>query len=202
MDLRGALSFLADRARASPGEVGLLALLGALLFGGTALFVLRTPETPPPAVERTAFSEEAVEAAEPSLLMVHVAGAVKSPGVYELPDGSRVTDAVSAAGGAASDADLDALNLAALLTDGLKIYVPKVGEAPPQNVAGEGSSIVNLNTASAAELEELPGIGPVLAQRIIDFRTKRGRFTSVRQLMEVDGIGPKKFESLEDLVTV
>jgi competence protein ComEA len=134
--------------------------------------------------------------------MVHVAGAVKSPGVYELPDGSRVTDAVSAAGGAASDADLDALNLAALLTDGLKIYVPKVGEAPPQNVAGEGSSIVNLNTASAAELEELPGIGPVLAQRIIDFRTKRGRFTSVRQLMEVDGIGPKKFESLEDLVTV
>lgn len=196
--MKGAFSFLADRARAAPGEVGMLALGAAILVGASAFFFLRTSEPPPPPIERTVITEETPE---PRMLVVHIAGSVADPGVYELPDGSRVTDAISAAGGATSEADLDALNLAALLADGQKIYVPKVGEVSPQ-VAGNASAKVNLNSATAAQFEELPGIGPVLAQRIVDYRTKRGGFTSVRQLMEVEGIGPKKFASLEDLVVI
>jgi competence protein ComEA len=149
-------------------------------------------------------------------IAVHVAGAVNHPGVVELAAGSRVIDAVEAVGGALADGDLDRLNLAAKVTDGQRVYVAKFGQADPgaatdpgastgvgdpSGVAGTGAK-VNLNTATQAQLEELPGIGPTYAQSIIAERQRRGGFTSVNDLRSVRGIGDKRFAELAPLVTV
>ena len=155
-------------------------------------------------------------------IAVHVAGAVTHPGVVELRTGARVIDAVEAVGGALADGDLDRLNLAAKVVDGQRIYVAKVGQADP-GVAGDatgggvgagsgdaasGSGVpnarvkVNLNAASQAQLEELPGIGPTYAQSIIAERQRRGGFKSVNDLRSVRGIGDKRFAELAPLVTV
>jgi competence protein ComEA len=141
-------------------------------------------------------------------LVVHVAGAVTRPGVLELEPGARVIDAVEAAGGALPDADLDRLNLAAKLSDGERVLVQRVGAPPaPADPTGEpadGASTgpLDLNTATTAQLEELPGIGPVLAEAIVDERERRGGFRSVNELRDVRGIGDKRFEDLRALVTV
>jgi len=137
-------------------------------------------------------------------LYVHVSGAVRAPGLYVLPQGARVVDAIAAAGGFAEDADRDAVNLARIVTDGEQLPVPRVGEAPAAE-AGAGAGAdgrLNLNTADAAQLEELPRIGPALADRIIAWRDDNGRFTSVDDLLAVPGIGDKMLSSLRDLVTV
>lgn len=200
MNARGFLARIADVARASPAEVGLIVLLGAALIAGSAVLYSRASAPPVPVVRQVA-----APAADPSPpgapLVVHVAGMVAAPGVYELSAGSRVRDAVAAAGGPVEGADLGAVNLAEPLADGQKILVPKPGEALPAAEPGPGGR-VNLNTASQAQLEQLPGVGPVLAQRIIARRERQGRFTSVRQLLEVEGVGPKKFQGLKDLVVV
>ncbi|MEO7804775.1 MAG: helix-hairpin-helix domain-containing protein [Actinomycetota bacterium] len=197
---QGLWSRLREITRASPGELGLITLLAAVVIGGSALVYARTADPPAPPTKRVA--PETVEAKESKKLLIHVAGMVSAPGVYELIDGSRVKDAIAAAGGASEGADPNALNLAALLSDGQRIVVPKIGEA----VAAESSAVagakVNLNTATKVELETLPSVGPVLAQRILDYRQQKGRFRSVRQIMEIDGFGPKKFESLKDLIAV
>lgn len=193
------LDRLSDLARASPGEAAMLALTAAAIVGGSLFVYARTRPPPPPIHEVLPSTPAPAEK-----LLVHVAGLVANPGVYELPDGSRVKDALLAAGGAAEGADLDSLNLAARVADGERVFVPKKGD-PPTTTGSQGqeqSSKVNLNTATAEQLEGLPGVGPVLAQRIVDYRAKRGRFTSIRQLMEVEGIGDKKFASLKDRVTV
>ena len=146
-------------------------------------------------------------------VVVHVVGQVRRPGLVVLAAGARVGDALAKAGGALKGADLTALNLARPLVDGEQVRVPKPGEAPPPAPPGPSGSPggggtggtsgpVNLNTASAAALEELPGVGPVLAQRIVDWRTEHGRFTSVDELGEVSGIGEKMFAQLQDKVTV
>lgn len=140
---------------------------------------------------------QAVAEPVPSIV-VHVAGAVVAPGVYELEAGVRVYDAVLAAGGPTEAADTDQLNLAALLVDGEKVYVPREGEAVP-DTGGSGSAqtvVVSINTASARELEALPGIGPVLAGRIVAYRAAHGPFRSVDELINVSGIGPKLLEQL------
>jgi competence protein ComEA len=148
-------------------------------------------------------------------LVVHVAGAVAHPGVVELAAGARVIDAVEAVGGAVADGDLDRLNLAAKVVDGQRVYVARAGEADP-GVAGGGDPAggtagdapgaaggkVNLNTATQAQLEELPGIGPTYAQSIIAERQRRGGFKSVNELRSVRGIGDKRFAELAPLVTV
>ena len=148
----------------------------------------------------------------PTRLVVHVAGDVTHPGVVELPPGSRVIDAIEAAGGGRLDADLDRLNLAAKITDGEKVLVQKVGDpTAPGEVSGATSAVpgtsgatalVNLNTATQAQLEELPGIGPAFATSIISEREKRGGFKSVNELREVRGIGEKRFADLRSRVTV
>lgn len=153
----------------------------------------------------------------PATIAVHVAGAVTHPGVVELQAGARVIDAVEAVGGALGDGDLDRLNLAAKVADGQRVYVAKVGQADPGAAGdtggvdpgaggGEGSGTpsakVNLNTASQAQLEELPGIGPTYAQSIIAERQRRGGFKSVNDLRSVRGIGDKRFAELAPLVTV
>lgn len=142
------------------------------------------------------------------MLVVHVAGAVAKPGVIRLPQGSRVGDAIAAAGGATGDADANRLNLALVVEDGQKIHVPQRGEsvaaepgASGAGGAGTGGKI-NLNTADAAELDTLPKVGPVLAQRIVDWRKEHGPFKTVDELDAVDGVGPKMLEALLPLVTV
>lgn len=148
-------------------------------------------------------------------LVVHVAGAVQSAGVFTLPAGSRVLDAVDAAGGATAEADLHQLNLAAGLSDGTKIRVPKMGEIGVSEVAGaplvsDGSSTgeassagpVNINLASVAELQTLPGVGPSTAQSIITYRDQYGSFGSADGLLSVAGIGPAKLAGLRESVVV
>lgn len=161
------------------------------------------------------------EAPEPEngaqLLTVHVAGAVKSPGIVRVPAGARVFDAIAAAGGADPAAELNSLNLAAVVQDAAKIHVPRTGEAAPSQPVGPaggaptagstgaGTSAggkVNLNTATAEELDTLPKVGPVLAKRIVEWRQQHGPFASVEDLDAVDGVGPKMIESLLPLVTV
>lgn len=149
------------------------------------------------------------------ILVVHVAGAVKNPGVYRLDKGARVIEAVEAAGGSLPDGQVHTLNLAAVLSDGEKVYVPtrkEVQAAQGGNggltgtrwPGGEGGyrSKVNINLAGPGALEALPGVGPSLAQRIIEFRTRNGPFKKIEGLMEVPGIGEKKFDQIKDSVTV
>ncbi len=156
---------------------------------------------------------------------MHVAGAVARPGVVTLPAGSRVTEALDRAGGADRDADLGRLNLARVVEDGERVYVPRVGETDiPETVdggtasapgssgsagaggAGGGSSgadpVVDLNTADQAALETLPGIGPSLAGRILAWRDEHGRFAAVEDLLDVNGIGDVRFADLRDRVRV
>ena len=149
--------------------------------------------------------------AVPAAIVVHVAGAVAAPGVYELPGGSRADDAVRAAGGATAGAELDALNLAAPLRDGERVYVPVEGEpAPPPPPAGAGppeasaapSGPVNLNAAGVDELEALPGVGPATARAIVTHRETNGPFASIDDLERVRGIGPAKLEAIRPLVTL
>lgn len=150
------------------------------------------------------------KASAESEVYVDVDGAVASPGVYRLKDGARVAQAIDAAGGLAPEADVTGLNRASKVTDGQKIYVPKVGEQ--QAVAAGGAvvasgtndtaGLININTASAAELQTLSGIGPSVAQSIIDERTKNGPFASVDDLMRVSGIGEKKLAKIKDCICV
>jgi competence protein ComEA len=147
-------------------------------------------------------------------LIVHVAGSVVAPGVYELMAGDRAADAIGKAGGVLPEADLDRVNLAALLSDGQQLFVPAKGEAAPTPaggaaaVSGQGGGgatsglPVNLNTANAAELEQLDGVGEKTAQKIIAYREETGGFTSIEQLMEVPGIGPAKFDAIRENVKV
>lgn len=152
--------------------------------------------------------------------VLHMAGAVARPGVVELPAGSRVHEAISAAGGSTSEADLDRLNLASVVADGQKIFVPRHGEPLPADStaaltgpSGGGASAdgagappngsrTNLNTAGVEELGALPKVGPVLAQRIVDWRKEHGPFKSIEELDAVDGVGPKMLETLLPLVSV
>jgi comEA protein len=158
------------------------------------------PPEPPPGME----------------VVVHVSGAVKQAGVYRLAPDSRIADALEQAGGATEHADLDALNLAEPLQDGQKIHVPRKGEVSAPTTASVSLSRaprgtpqaaavqfpINLNTATAEQLEAIPGIGPVLAQRIIEYRQTHGRFQSVDELLEVRGIGSKRLENMRPYVVV
>ncbi|TDI83849.1 MAG: ComEA family DNA-binding protein [Chloroflexi bacterium] len=139
--------------------------------------------------------------AEPADLRVHVAGEVLRPGVYELPIGSILQDAIDAAGGFRGEASQDRVNLAAALTDGQQVYVPAVSEAAPPGSDPVGSTEpISVNVASAPELERLPGIGPVIAQRIVEYREQNGPYQRLEDLLEVEGIGPAKLESLQEYV--
>jgi competence protein ComEA len=159
------------------------------------------PDAPPVA---------ATTAPGPAELVVHVAGRVRAPGVVHLPLGSRVLDAVEAAGGADDGVDLSGLNLARLVADGEQVLVgvapppsaAMIPAGPPGGPATADGGPIDLNTATADLLDTLPGVGPTLAGRILEWREQHGRFSSVDELLEVSGIGPKTFAELEPLVTV
>lgn len=138
----------------------------------------------------------------PTPLLVHVAGAVRHPGLVALPAGARVIDAVTAAGGPTGSADQGVINLAARVTDGQQVVVPKRGAAAAGAAAAPAATApVSLSTATAEQLETLPRIGPALAARILAYRDVHGGFSSVDELGEVGGIGPKTLAGLKDLVT-
>ncbi len=152
-----------------------------------------------------AASPSAAPSAAPDVT-VYVCGAVRSPGVVRLPAGARVCDAIELAGGATSAAELAAVNLAAKVVDGQQIVVPERGAAPAA-ATGDVSSpaaggLVNINTASVDELEELQGVGPATAQAIVDYRTEQGPFTAIEGIMDVPGIGDAKFAAMKDSITV
>jgi competence protein ComEA len=139
-------------------------------------------------------------------VVVHVAGAVVSPGVYRLSEGARTIDAISAAGGARSDADVARDNLAARLSDGLRVYVPAIGETAAPIVDGSSDAAtqgpINLNAATADQLDALPGVGPATATAIVAYRREHGPFASVEQLLEVPGIGPSKLAQIRTLIVI
>ncbi|MDQ3620216.1 MAG: helix-hairpin-helix domain-containing protein [Actinomycetota bacterium] len=145
-------------------------------------------------------------------IFVHVAGAVRRPGLYEFPPGARVADAIDAARGARSPAGLNQINLAEPLVDGQKIHVLRPGAALPTTTATSGApapdssgttgALVNLNAADQIALESIPGVGPVTATAILDFRAQVGTFTSIDQLLDVSGIGPATLESIRPYVTL
>jgi competence protein ComEA len=138
-------------------------------------------------------------AAATSRLVVHVTGAVRQPGLYRLKEGSRVADAVARAGGATAAADTAAVNLAAPLADGMQVLMPSRVAGAAGSAARAGR--VSLNAASLTELDELPGVGPVTAQKIVDFRAAHGGFRSVDDLDSIPGIGPARIEQLRELVS-
>jgi len=188
------------RARVVPYLFG---LLSGLLAGGVLWLLL----SPPRGTPVTLFPPPS-----PVPLPIHVIGAVHQPGVVELPPGALVEQAIEAAGGPADGANLDAVNLAARLEDGDQVRVPLAALVAPTSGASTtpaaastlvpSGSPVNLNTATASELDRLPGIGPSLAKEIITYREAHGAFARVDDLLLVPGIGPAKLASLRDLVSV
>jgi competence protein ComEA len=195
------------RLRAGVGAAIVLVLLGLTI----AILVTAlgshgaTQAVPKP---RPSNASVPVASASPSgsAVYVHVLGAVARPGLYLLGDGDRAVDAIAAAGGFGPTADQSRVNLARPLVDGEQLLVLAIGEAPAPLAQPGGATVpggkVNLNTADRAALETLPRVGPAMSQRIIDWRTHNGRFTSVEDLMSVTGVGEKTFEELKDLVTV
>ncbi len=171
---------------------------GVLAIAGLAgLWLGRPPsEAPPVVVERTEPDGEQTTAR----LTVHVSGEVVSPGLVSLDPGDRVADAIAAAGGARRDADLSAVNLAGAVQDGDQVVVPRQGGTRPPGGGSDGRTGVNVNRATVAELEALPGVGPVLAQRIHDFRAEHGDFETVEDLLAVPGIGEGKLATLREAV--
>lgn len=175
-----------------------------LVLGGLGIAVFVTAVTPHGsstviAPDETASTREPI-AAE---IYVHILGQVVRPGLYALPDGARAVDAVAAAGGFTPTADAAGVNLARFVSDGEQIVVPAIGVATTGTAPGiAGDGRVNLNTADAAALDTLPGVGPATAQKILAWREQHGRFESVEDLLDVGGIGEAKLEAIRDLVTV
>src|SRR5687768_9041464 len=138
-------------------------------------------------------------------VIVHISGAVPRPGVYALPEGSRVQDAIAAAGGFLAEAEKTQINLAALLVDGEKLDIPfieggsPVLPTPGLTVVAATTELININTASQSELESLPGIGPTTAQKIIEYREQNGEFVTIEELINVSGIGPGLYDRIKDL---
>jgi competence protein ComEA len=165
---------------------------------------------PVPAATGDVQPEQASPSAGGGEVVVAVAGKVRKPGLVRLPEGARVADALTAAGGVLPGTDIALLNLARKVTDGELILVGVTappgapGEAPPGDTTGGAAAggKVNLNTATLAQLDSLPGVGPVLAQRILDHREKNGPFRTVSDLRQVEGIGDTRYEQLKELVTV
>jgi len=198
----------------------LYGLLLGLLATGIILVVARQPPGHPVLLK---------EPPTPTLLRVHVVGAVTAPGVYALPRGSIWQDAINTAGGVTSVADLNRINLAQLVVDGDQVNVPELiptaTPAPPTSTTGPSTPSptpvkpvaasdsgnttsastggkVNINTATAAELDRLPRVGPAIAQRIIDYRTAHGPFAQIEDIQNVKGIGPATFNQMKDLITI
>lgn len=191
-----------SRFRWKIGLTAGLALVAAVVLIAVAAHVLRlaTPVaqtlSAPPVEPETSEAQVLPEA----VVIVHVAGAVNTPGVIELPENSRVLDALERAGGATEEADLTGINLARIVFDGEQILVPLPGEIRPPGSPGVADALVSLSRADQATLETLPGVGPATAGRIMAWREKNGPFVSIEDLLAVSGIGPATLEGMRDRV--
>ncbi|MDU4922401.1 helix-hairpin-helix domain-containing protein [Dermabacter sp.] len=185
----------------------------------TAIAEGSAPEASSPASTAPAPGSSNAPAAGKQTVVVHVVGAVRQPKLVELPSDARVGDALEAAGGPTEDADLRRINLARVVSDGEQVYVPREGEEIPEEIAnpmteaesapsapgaeaGGDGALVNINTASESELDELPGVGPAIAARIVEHRTTNGPFSNIEQLQDVKGIGPAIFEKLRERISI
>jgi competence protein ComEA len=191
--------FLLQRRRlllAAAGSLALILLLGRFVLGaGTTTTAAPLPLPPAAGAGVTGLPS--------SRVVVDVVGAVRRPGLYRLAQGSRIADALTRAGGATAKADLAQVNLAAPLADGEQVVVPRRGVAAAgaaSGSAGAAAAPVQLSTATLEQLDSLPGVGPVTAQKILDYRQKHGAFQSVDELDAVPGIGPKRLDQLHELV--
>ena len=184
-----------------------------IVVGAIGLFVvysiLKRPEASTPLLTVTLRPMPTPEPSTPTpaTISVYASGAVRKPDVYNLPTGSNVKDLIAAAGGATADADLDRINLALRLSDQMQIYVPRKGEAVPPPASGGSTpgstgALVNINTATVEQLDTLPGIGPSLAQAIIDYRAQNGPFKKIEDINNVKGIGDVLFAKIKDKITV
>ena len=202
MRIARAVNFLRERpalAGAALLAVVVVAAVLASLIQPAAMFSVDAAADSHVADEGS--QQEAV--AEPVTVFVHVGGAVAAPGLYELPEGARVADAVAAAGGLLPDGVQDGVNLARIVTDGEQIVVPSAADAAAGAPAGQATAgKVNINTADAAQLDELPGVGPATAEKIVADREQNGPFATVEDIKRVSGIGDKKYEELADLICV
>lgn len=188
----------------------LVGVMAGFALAGLLLFISRAPAGEP---------IKLLPAPTKEPIAVHVIGAVPRPGLYEFAEGARVQDAIDAAGGLLASASVDTINLAALLEDGQQLNIPfKAGEEPTTSNSSDDTSLVlpgateasssgssqdliNINTASVEELDSLPGIGPTIAQRIIDYRDENGPFQTIEDILNVSGVGPSTFEQIKDLIT-
>jgi competence protein ComEA len=187
-----------DRRWLLAGAVAALALAAGAWYG-------RGVSVPPVPVAPVAASHPTGSGTNPDSIVVHVTGWVARPGLVRVADGSRVGDVLAAAGGVRPGAALEAVNLAETLVDGQQVVVPGPGQAVPgpQGTGPDGSGgPIRLNTATARQLEDLPGVGPVLADRIVAHRETNGSFETVEDLLEVSGIGESKLASIRDMVVV
>ena len=200
-DWRSVLAELAGLARRA-GTVPVLVVAGALAAVVGIGFLAGVRHGAPAPIDLPAAAQGAplpIATTQPSMLRVHLAGAVTQPGLYEIPSGFRVGDLIDAAGGPAAGADLAAVNLAERMRDGQQIYVPLVGEQPVIDAGGAGTGAagpIDVNAATATQLEELPGIGPSLAAAIVAYRAENGPFATLDELEGVPGIGPAKLSQL------
>lgn len=183
----------------SDGKV-VVALLAAALVVGGALGLMRRPLVPMPSGPSAPAPTRPAEA-----IQVHVSGWVSAPGVVSLEEGALAADAIAAAGGLRPGAQVEGVNLAAPVADGTQLIIPGPGGAspgPPGGPSGGAGGLVAVNRATAAELEALPGVGPVLAERIVAYRAENGPFSAVEDLLSVPGIGEAKLAALRDLITI
>ena len=188
----------------------LVGVMAGFALAGLLLFISRAPAGEP---------IKLLPAPTKEPIAVHVIGAVPRPGLYEFAEGARIQDAIDAAGGLLASASVDTINLAALLEDGQQLDIPyKAGEEPTtsnsnddtslelpgateESSAGSSQDLININTASVEELDSLPGIGPTIAQRIIDYRDENGPFQTIEDILNVSGVGPSTFDQIKDLIT-
>ena len=188
----------------------LVGVMAGFALAGLLLFISRAPAGEP---------IKLLPAPTKEPIAVHVVGAVPRPGLYEFAEGARVQDAIDAAGGLLTSASVDSINLAALLEDGQQLNIPyKAGEEPTtanpneddalvlpgateETSSNSSQELININTASVEELDSLPGIGPTIAQRIIDYRDENGPFQTIEDILNVSGVGPSTFDQIKDLIT-
>jgi competence protein ComEA len=183
-----------------------LSVIGVFLVGGLAMMLIRWQPAAPITIEAPRPTATPIPTETPGPIRVYVSGAVAQANVYSLPAGTIARDAIDAAGGVTADADLNRINLALPLEDGTHVHVPSIGDAPTLEPGAVPTATppwpVNINTASQADLETLPGIGPATAEKIIAYRETYGPFNTIEEIQDVSGIGPATFEDIREIIVV
>ena len=198
----------------------IIGVIGALIILGVGVYIYVTNSTKEEYDFNDFYTNVETDSSEGNTIIVHITGEVKNAGIIELPEESRIADAIEKAGGVTKEADLNQVNLAFVLSDGQKIYIPnkkesKENEGKAYITAESGNNViikdkveggktqkVNINEAKQEDFEQLPGIGPSIAKKIVEYRQQNGKFTSIDELQEVKGIGEAKFENIKEYIMV